>query len=59
METKRKVKVILYEDSYRKVRCLSRNENVVELKGKLKEIKEILEYMFKKLCKSKTIKQEI
>lgn len=33
MEAKRKVKVILYEDSYRKVRCLGRNENVVELKG--------------------------
>ena len=33
LELKKKVKVIVYEDSYRKVRCLSRNENVVEIRG--------------------------
>jgi hypothetical protein len=38
------------------VKCLSENENVVEIKGQLKYIKEVLEYLIKKLCKDKNIK---
>ena len=56
IESKRPVKIIVYEDSYKKVKCLSENENVVEIKGQLKYIKEVLEYLIKKLCKDKNIK---
>ena len=52
IESKRKVKLILYEDSHRKVRCLNKNENVLEIQGQLKDIKEVLEYLIKKLCKN-------
>ena len=56
IESKRPVKIIVYENSYKKVKCLNENENVVEIKGQLKYIKEVLEYLIKKLCKDKNIK---
>ena len=33
IESKRPVKIMVYEDSHKKVKCLSENENVVEIKG--------------------------
>lgn len=52
IEKKNNLKLIVYEDSYRKVRCLNRNENVIEFKGKLIDVKEGIQRMIKKLCKN-------
>ena len=53
------VHMIQFYNSYRKVKCLGKNENVVELRGKIRDVKEGVEYLIRKLCEDRNCRQEI
>ena len=53
------VHMIQFYNSYRKVKCLGKNENVVELRGRMRDVKEGVEYLIRKLCEDRNCRQEI